>query len=154
MRKRMSNHRYAFNYIDARYMPNKNWPRDLGFYYKQLNLQNKLSETCTKLTFPLIMERIWCYLKTYLLNIWCIGNKLFTSFLGAIAQLGEHLLCKQEVVGSIPTSSIETSKNVNKTLNISTIYWSLLYNTFRWTLKVMFAFFCSNENLDIMYMHF
>jgi hypothetical protein len=25
--------------------------------------------------------------------------------LGAIAQLGEHLLCKQGVVGSIPTSS-------------------------------------------------
>ena len=24
---------------------------------------------------------------------------------GAIAQLGEHLLCKQGVVGSIPTSS-------------------------------------------------
>ena len=77
---------------------------------KQLNLQNKLSVTCTKLTFPLIMERIWCYPKTYLLNIWCIGTKLFTSFLGAIAQLGEHLLCKQEVVGSIPTSSTENLK--------------------------------------------
>ena len=29
---------------------------------------------------------------------WCSG-------LGAIAQLGEHLLCKQGVVGSIPTGS-------------------------------------------------
>ena len=46
----------------------------------------------------------------YVLNISCNGNKLHTSFLGAIAQLGEHLLCKQEVVGSIPTSSTENLK--------------------------------------------
>ena len=26
-------------------------------------------------------------------------------FFGAVAQLGEHLLCKQDVVGSIPSSS-------------------------------------------------
>ena len=30
---------------------------------------------------------------------------LFQGFLGALAQLGEHLLCKQGVVGSIPTGS-------------------------------------------------
>ena len=30
---------------------------------------------------------------------------LFQGCLGAIAQLGEHLLCKQGVVGSIPTGS-------------------------------------------------
>ena len=28
---------------------------------------------------------------------------------GALAQLGEHLLCKQEVIGSIPLASITTS---------------------------------------------
>jgi hypothetical protein len=30
--------------------------------------------------------------------------------IGAVAQLGEHLLCKQGVVGSIPTSSIKREK--------------------------------------------
>ncbi len=30
---------------------------------------------------------------------------LCQGFLGALAQLGEHLLCKQGVVGSIPTGS-------------------------------------------------
>lgn len=29
---------------------------------------------------------------------------------GALAQLGEHLLCKQGVVGSIPTSSTTSSQ--------------------------------------------
>ena len=29
----------------------------------------------------------------------------FILFSGAVAQLGEHLLCKQGVVGSIPSSS-------------------------------------------------
>ena len=124
------------------------------FHYKKIEPDHKIQGICTKLWYLGTIVSVWCYTKTYLLNIWCIGNKLFTSFLGAIAQLGEHLLCKQEVVGSIPTSSTKTSKNANKTSNISTIYWSLLYNTFRWTLKVMFAFFCSNENLEIMYMHF
>ena len=28
-----------------------------------------------------------------------------TEYCGAVAQLGEHLLCKQGVVGSIPSSS-------------------------------------------------
>ena len=46
----------------------------------------------------------------FLLNILPIGNTLLTLFLGAIAQLGEHLLCKQEVVGSIPTSSTQNIK--------------------------------------------
>ena len=31
---------------------------------------------------------------------------------GAIAQLGEHLLCKQGVVGSIPTGSTTASEDV------------------------------------------
>ena len=67
----------------------------------------------------------------FLLNILPIGNTLLTLFLGAIAQLGEHLLCKQEVVGSIPTSSTQKAKKVVKTPNISTIYTTLLYNNFR-----------------------
>jgi hypothetical protein len=33
---------------------------------------------------------------------------------GAIAQLGEHLLCKQGVVGSIPTSSTMLAKSIIK----------------------------------------
>ena len=33
----------------------------------------------------------------------CVGN-------GAIAQLGEHLLCKQGVVGSIPTGSTKPER--------------------------------------------
>ena len=35
----------------------------------------------------------------------CYYNKLF----GALAQLGEHLICIQKVVGSIPTGSINAS---------------------------------------------
>jgi hypothetical protein len=31
---------------------------------------------------------------------------------GAIAQLGEHLLCKQGVVGSIPTGSTNLSQRM------------------------------------------
>ena len=31
--------------------------------------------------------------------------KLATKYFGAIAQLGERLLCKQEVIGSIPFTS-------------------------------------------------
>ena len=31
---------------------------------------------------------------------------------GAVAQLGEHLLCKQKVVGSIPTSSTKSLKGL------------------------------------------
>jgi hypothetical protein len=34
--------------------------------------------------------------------------------LGAIAQLGERLLCKQEVVGSIPSGSTKSSKIASK----------------------------------------
>ena len=45
-----------------------------------------------------------------MLNISLISNKIAYIVLGAIAQLGEHLLCKQEVVGSIPTSSTENHK--------------------------------------------
>jgi hypothetical protein len=33
------------------------------------------------------------------------GGPVFVSGLGAIAQLGERVLCKHEVVGSIPTGS-------------------------------------------------
>ena len=37
------------------------------------------------------------------------GRKAFSMAPGGLAQLGEHLLCKQGVVGSIPTSSTTTS---------------------------------------------
>ena len=34
-----------------------------------------------------------------------------SPFYGALAQLGEHLLCKQGVVGSIPTGSTRVSRD-------------------------------------------
>ena len=34
------------------------------------------------------------------------ASKLLSYSLGALAQLGEHLLCKQGVAGSIPVRSI------------------------------------------------
>ena len=37
-----------------------------------------------------------------------------TEFPGAIAQLGERLLCKQEVTGSIPVGSTRTSADCNE----------------------------------------
>ena len=37
-------------------------------------------------------------------------SRSMLSSIGALAQLGEHLLCKQGVVGSIPTSSTNTSQ--------------------------------------------
>ena len=40
-----------------------------------------------------------------------MGTLLFSAYIegsGAIAQLGERLLCKQEVAGSIPAGSITT----------------------------------------------
>ena len=43
-------------------------------------------------------------------------NSFFANYpdYGAIAQLGEHLLCKQGVVGSIPTSSTMLAKSIIK----------------------------------------
>src|SRR5690606_7849089 len=40
------------------------------------------------------------------------GNPYNRRPLGAIAQLAERLLCKQEVVGSIPTGSIKNGRSV------------------------------------------
>src|SRR5688500_1971455 len=37
-------------------------------------------------------------------------KNLFWSDIGALAQLGEHLLCKQGVTGSSPVRSIETAR--------------------------------------------
>jgi hypothetical protein len=34
-----------------------------------------------------------------------MGGNQATNWLGALAQLGEHLLCKQGVIGSIPIGS-------------------------------------------------
>jgi hypothetical protein len=38
-----------------------------------------------------------------------IGQRIVARREGAVAQLGEHLLCKQGVVGSIPSSSTSRS---------------------------------------------
>ena len=43
-------------------------------------------------------------------------NKLLLVF-GAVAQLGEHLLCKQGVVGSIPISSTNSLIGVSNTIS-------------------------------------
>ena len=45
------------------------------------------------------------------------------EFAGAVAQLGEHLLCKQGVVGSIPSSST----NPGVTSSCFTIDCAMLY---------------------------
>ncbi len=36
----------------------------------------------------------------------CVGRWRVACLCGGVAQLGEHLLCKQGVVGSIPSASI------------------------------------------------
>ena len=46
-----------------------------------------------------------------------------TEIRGAIAQLGERLLCKQEVTGSIPVGS--TSFSQNPSLSVSVQRWFL-----------------------------
>ena len=38
------------------------------------------------------------------------GSSPFRPIYGELAQLGEHLLCKQEVIGSIPLFSIANRK--------------------------------------------
>ena len=38
---------------------------------------------------------------------------------GGLAQLGEHLLCKQGVVGSIPSSSTTDSENTLRAVRFS-----------------------------------
>ena len=38
------------------------------------------------------------------------GSSPFRPIYGELAQLGEHLLCKQEVIGSIPIFSIANHK--------------------------------------------
>ena len=39
-------------------------------------------------------------------------------FHGALAQLGEHLLCKQGVVGSIPTGSTTLGKDIGSVAQV------------------------------------
>ena len=46
----------------------------------------------------------------YLHSEICIGQADVRVPFGALAQLGEHLLCKQGVVGSIPTGSTREIK--------------------------------------------
>jgi hypothetical protein len=45
---------------------------------------------------------------------------------GAVAQLGEHLLCKQGVVGSIPSSSTSgwgRAKTIGKPCGLLLVFW-------------------------------
>ena len=37
----------------------------------------------------------------------CVGRSLSCKIFGAVAQLGEHLVCNQGVAGSIPVRSID-----------------------------------------------
>jgi hypothetical protein len=59
----------------------------------------------------------------------------YLSVHGAIAQLGEHLLCKQGVDGSIPSGSTISSTDIN--------YLVLIYYIYRvlGTLRLQSAFF-------------
>ena len=47
---------------------------------------------------------------------------------GAVAQLGEHLLCKQGVVGSIPISSTRRAR-VDQTIENALFTWTFLQVT-------------------------
>src|SRR4051795_8804577 len=61
---------------------------------------------------------------------------------GAIAQLGEHLLCKQGVVGSIPTGSTNpVSMSVRETTHASLA----VHQWFRVRTKVRRLFFKNSE---------
>ena len=42
-------------------------------------------------------------------------------FIGGVAQLGERLLCKQEVIGSIPFTSTINAKNPESSVSAS--FW-------------------------------
>ena len=47
-----------------------------------------------------------------------VGLYFFVFNFGGLAQLGEHLLCKQGVVGSIPSSSTKKPKCKSKDLGL------------------------------------
>ena len=50
------------------------------------------------------------------------GSSPFRPIYGELAQLGEHLLCKQEVIGSIPLFSIVNHK-VDRVCTLKTKYY-------------------------------
>ena len=50
------------------------------------------------------------------------GSSPFRPIYGELAQLGEHLLCKQEVIGSIPLFSIINHK-VDRVCTLKTKYY-------------------------------
>ena len=50
------------------------------------------------------------------------GSSPFRPIYGELAQLGEHLLCKQEVIGSIPLFSI-INHNVDRVCTLKTKYY-------------------------------
>ena len=91
-----------------KYLQARNMPMNSNLYLK-LQFYNVLVQLLINLIIKTIRLSEYRTIFTYLLNIFYISNKLHTLFFGAIAQLGEHLLCKQEVVGSIPTSSTKSA---------------------------------------------
>ena len=62
---------------------------------------------------------------------------------GAIAQLGEHLLCKQGVVGSIPTGSTKLQSISNQLL-----LWPIAYSLLARNINIssMLMFFKNSES--------
>ena len=59
---------------------------------------------CNRVRHPVPVRRLWLH------GVVCPANHFRSHFLlcgkcGALAQLGEHLLCKQRVIGSIPIGS-------------------------------------------------
>ena len=52
---------------------------------------------------------------------------------GAVAQLGEHLLCKQEVVGSNPSSSTTYLSSIKA--HKKRLYWPARHSRFLWPLR-------------------
>ena len=48
------------------------------------------------------------------------------GILGAIAQLGERLLCKQEVTGSIPVGSTSALEEIRREAKSGPVFWLLL----------------------------
>jgi hypothetical protein len=65
---------------------------------------------------------------------------------GAIAQLGEHLLCKQGVVGSIPTGSTNSARHLRVQNKVSCLPRSFLLVSDRTSVQATLLFFKNLES--------
>src|SRR4029078_8150840 len=65
-------------------------------------------------------------------------QRSIVKFIGAVAQLGERLLCKQEVVGSIPSSSTINDLPIGCTLRSVQLWASA------WSPKLKAVLFFNN----------